>query len=370
MILDRLRQIRESKRLKAFYARNERVLVPGFLFVGFLFDLFTYRTLRPSTTFLVLGIYTIVAAGAIVYSNAFDARGTLPIPPVMTRLRLAVPLIVQFVFGALLSQSLLFYWFGGAASTSWPILAVMTGLMVSNETFRHYYLRPVVQVGVFAFAVFSYFSVLFPYMFNSLSERVFLLGALADALVCLLLVLALAHYAPTLRAKWKHLAGSVLAVCGVMITFYFLNVIPPLPLSIREAGVYHDVKKSGSVYTLITEPESWFRSWIPGKTIHLRATDPVYVFASVFSPAHLNTTIVHHWYYFDDTKDKWIGSDRFSYNIVGGREAGYRGFSFKTNVRAGAWRVDIETTRGQVLGRVGFQIDQVAELPPLYEVQT
>lgn len=369
MIIDRLRQIREAKHLKAFYAKYERLLIPGFLFVGFLFDLFAYRTLKFSTTFLILGIYAVVAAAAILYMHAFDVRASLWVRPVQTRLRLAVPLIMQFVFGALLSQSLLFYWFGGSVSSSWPILAVMTGLMISNETFRSFYLRPVVQVGVFTFALFSYCSVLFPYAFNSLSPTIFLLGALVTLAASLLLAFALSHAVEALREKQFQLVATVVVICGLMVSCYFLNLIPPIPLSIRDAGVYHNVERTAGAYRVTAETQPWFQRLISGETIHVRLNDPVYVYAAVFSPANLDTIIVHRWYYYDETKKKWIRSDQFSYKIIGGRAEGYRGFSYKSNMRLGAWRVDVETTRGQTLGRIGFTVERVTELPVLEELQ-
>ncbi|MCF1193471.1 DUF2914 domain-containing protein, partial [Mangrovimonas sp. AS39] len=53
---------------------------------------------------------------------------------------------------------------------------------------------------------------------------------------------------------------------------------------------------------------------------------------------------------------KWVSGSKISFPIKGGRNEGYRGFSKKENVFSGKWRVDIETERGQVVGRVRFDI--------------
>jgi hypothetical protein len=54
-----------------------------------------------------------------------------------------------------------------------------------------------------------------------------------------------------------------------------------------------------------------------------------------------------------------------SFHITGGRQEGYRGYSFKTNVPAGKWRVFVETPRGQVLGRYEFNVERVDQQPML-----
>jgi len=64
-------------------------------------------------------------------------------------LRLASPLIIQFTFGALLSASLIFYWFSGVLSVSWPFMILITILIISNDVFRDYYQRPLIQIGVY-----------------------------------------------------------------------------------------------------------------------------------------------------------------------------------------------------------------------------
>ena len=85
----------------------------------------------------------------------------------------------------------------------------------------------------------------------------------------------------------------------------------------------------------------------------------------MFAPTDFGTEIVHLWQYFDNNNKKWINSSRIKFPIVGGALRGYRGYSFKTNVTPGAWRVDVATLRGQVIGRVNFKVETVKNEPPL-----
>jgi len=89
---------------------------------------------------------------------------------------------------------------------------------------------------------------------------------------------------------------------------------------------------------------------------HRSEHDTVFCFASVFAPTNLNTRIFHHWQLYNENQDKWITTDRSNYAITGGRDGGYRGYTFKKNVSPGLWRIDVETEREQLLSRISFEV--------------
>ncbi len=153
-----------------------------------------------------------------------------------------------------------------------------------------------------------------------------------------------------------------------MFTLYFLNIIPPIPLAIRDAGPYHEILRENGSYTMMSEDYSILDKLIPGKTLHIQDGSRIYVYSSIFAPGKLNAIIIHEWNYYDPKLDQWITKDSLAFPISGGRDAGYRGFSFKTDLEPGRWRVNIETSRGQVLGRVKFKIEQVEKTPELIEI--
>ncbi len=62
---------------------------------------------------------------------------------------------------------------------------------------------------------------------------------------------------------------------------------------------------------------------------------------------------------YNEKNDEWITSDRTNYKISGGRDGGYRGYTLKKNIQPGLWRIDVETDREQLLGRVSFEIEKV-----------
>ena len=49
--------------------------------------------------------------------------------------------------------------------------------------------------------------------------------------------------------------------------------------------------------------------------------------------------------------------DEIGFNIIWGRDNGYRGYSYKNNVTNGKWKVEVVTDENLVLGVVDFNIN-------------
>lgn len=345
------------KAMKKFFEKYERLLMPATLILGTAVDFVTFRAINIEATFWILGIYYVIAAACITILNTRHHE----------RLRLVAKFLIQFTFGALLSASLVFYWFSGAISVSWPIMIVLAFLMVSNEVFNHYYLKPSVQVSAFYFVSFSLSVLALPYLVNSLDPIWFVIGGVAS----FVLVWALMHLLTRFAKEVRHAQRRSLLVMGAIFisvqTLYFLNVIPPIPLSLREAGVYHDISRTVSGYHLLGEQQSFLDQLNPTKKIQIKKNNRVFLYSSIFAPSELNTQIFHRWQYYDVKEEDWIDESRYGFYITGGRQAGYRGYSLKANVTQGKWRVQVETARGQVLGRVRFNVEIVDQEPKLIE---
>jgi hypothetical protein len=124
-------------------------------------------------------------------------------------------------------------------------------------------------------------------------------------------------------------------------------------------GVFHEVRKAGERFELAYQ-KHWLQFWKHSDD-PFPADEPVYCFTAVFAPVRLETTIYHHWYSRPDKTGAFSPVDRIPIRIQGGREGGYRAYTFKQGLVAGDWRVDVETEDGRVLGRVRFTVE--ADLP-------
>jgi hypothetical protein len=127
-------------------------------------------------------------------------------------------------------------------------------------------------------------------------QAVFLAGAALTVLVVLRVVQLIYWQLRSYEDREAMWAGApALALIGLLVGFYFLNWIPPVPLSLKFGGMYHEVKRSGDRFELSFE-KSWYEVWKSSDSV-LPADDPVYCFTAVFAPVALKTTIYHHWYY-------------------------------------------------------------------------
>ncbi len=352
------------QRIKRFYLRYERLLMPATLVIGFLVDYLTFTSIQITTTFALLLIYWLIAGATIAFINLYNPD---TLPQKLKYLWLFSPLIIQFTFGALLGSSLIFYWLSSAFSVSWPIILVVALLMVFNEIFRHYFLKPIVQISVYFFTTFSLFSLILPYLFNSFSPWLFVLAGTLSSILFYSYITILARAKNHIQQQKKQFLVSIFAILLVMNFFYFSNIIPPIPLSLREAGLYHDLNISGGLYHLQGEAESIWEKIIPGQILHLKAGQKMYAYTAIFAPNRLQTKILHDWQYYDPEKKEWISRHILSFTISGGRKAGYKGYSFASDVLPGKWRIYVKNERGQVLGKIQFKVEKVEQEVKLQE---
>jgi len=339
--------------LKTLYRQYERILIPGMLIFGFVADYLTFTNIEVHFALLVLAGHFALAGSAIMFMQYYDAGR---ISQKFKFVRLAAPLANQFSFGALLGASFIFYWFSASLSVSWPFMILIAALMVSNEVLRKHMLSPMVQVAAYSFISFSFFSIALPYLLNALGSQVFLLAGLGSVVFMMLYIFALARANGDITRHRTLSMRLVFLVFVIMTSLYYANVIPPIPLSIREAGVYYSVTRERNSYALVGEDESFVDRIIPGQIVYRNLGERLYVYTAIFAPADIRTQLYHQWEYYDERNEQWVKRDRLSFGVTGGRKAGYRGYSFKTNVIPGKWRVSVENERGQALGRIGFTV--------------
>ncbi|MGM0628851.1 MAG: DUF2914 domain-containing protein [Patescibacteria group bacterium] len=349
-------------KIKQFYSRYERFLIPGALLFGVITDALLFSSINFRFAFTILFLHFTVSGLVIAFIHLYN-EGFLRYGKVLRLLRIFSPLVLQYTFGALLSGFLIFYWFSSSFMASWPFIFIIVVLMVSNDLLRRYYLWMYVQVGVYFFITFSLFVLVLPFIVKSVGTVVFLAGGVLSLFVIALYLYALSRFLPKIYEKRRGLVSIVASIFILMNVMYFTNIIPPVPLNLREAEVAHFIERDNGDYLLKTEDKDFFAYLIPGKRVHLTKGDRLYFFSSVFAPVWLGADIVHHWQYYDSDQSKWTTRSRVSFPIVGGREEGYRGYSFIENVTGGKWRVLVENSRGQVIGKEGFKVKMVDEKP-------
>ncbi|MEN9405409.1 MAG: hypothetical protein RLY47_368 [Candidatus Parcubacteria bacterium] len=340
-------------RLKAFVQRYERQLSVGALVFGFILDSLTLRRVDLLAENIVLVAYLLVAGISIA---ALDLRHTrMLVHRWFAWMVTVAPIALQFAFGALFSAFVVFYLRSASFSASWPFLIFLVIMLVGNEAFRPYYERLVFHVTVLFLAVLSYSIFLVPTIVGALGTHIFLLSVVVSIAFITIFLALLSIFAPErIREERPTIVRSIALTIILVVLAYAANVIPPIPLSLNDSAVAYGVVRTGDTYQLSVEQPSLAEQFGFIQSYNRAPAEGVSVWTSVFAPIALSMPITHVWQHREN--GDWVTMSRISFPISGGRDGGYRGYSTKTNVVPGAWRVSVETPNGQVIGRVRFDI--------------
>ncbi len=346
-------------KIKLVRDKYKSYVMTGAVAVGFLIDMLTLTQIDRLFDNLIFVSHLVIIGTLIL---ALFSKNT----PFGHRFNIAkkekiLNTIIIFSFGALFSGFIIFYSRSGSFASSWPFILLLVLLMLGTEIKRHYYQTIVFQISFYYLALFSYLIFLFPVVFAKIGTGMFVASGIVSTILIFLYIRILKKID---RESYKQYISQIripIFVIFILFNFlYFTNIIPPVPLSIKFKSVYHTIETVGeNTYRGSYEEAPWYN--IFGKrsrTIHKQEGDPVYVFASVFAPTRLQTSIFHSWHYYDSEKVRWVKTDRIKIPITGGRDEGFRGFSMKRNLWPGKWKVVIETERGQRLGQIRFTISE------------
>lgn len=346
----------------------EKYLSPFALLGGFLLDNFVFLDRIDSLqSYVLLSAYMIVAAVGIVCIHVVETgrvrhASILAAAPIL-------PVVIQFAFGGLFSGFLAVYWRSASVAVSWIFVIGLAALLIGNERFRTQYVKLPFQIGVFFIVLFSFFIFFLPIIFQRIGSLMFVFSGVATIAVTALLLYALRFVVPDV---WKRERTRVTrVVVGAYLVFnvlYFTNAIPPLPLALKEAGVYHSVVRDGDAYILTAEPVPWYKRYLAYNTEYHRVLgEPVYVFSAIYASKGLQTGVMHEWQRKDE-QGNWITESTIPFTISGGREEGYRAYSSKSALSEGRWRVNVLTKNRQVIGRVSFTVIHASSTPELVEI--
>jgi hypothetical protein len=188
----------------------------------------------------------------------------------------------------------------------------------------------------------------------------FILGSFCGLALPVLIIYFL--YKKKILASIKQFRRHLQLVIGIFLflnLFYWFNWIPPVPLAMKYAGIYHHASKNHTenIYTLKYEKPEWYQFFTDDDSdFYYQEGDSAFCFASVFAPTRLTEKIAHEWQYYSKQKDDWVTTDQMVYQLTGGRDGGYRGYTFKKNLQSGRWRIDIITEDNLILGRINFMV--------------
>ncbi|HUC01777.1 MAG TPA: DUF2914 domain-containing protein [Candidatus Paceibacterota bacterium] len=353
-------------RVRGWYQKFERPISSLSLIGGFVFDALTLTRVDIFWDNFWVGAHLLIVAVSIVLANATEGGEVDVEDP--GKLHFWLVNVMQFFFGGLLSTYLVFYFRSGTIGVSWPFFAILAIAFIANERLKHHYARLAFQISILYLSVYLFCIYIIPVIVHAIGAWVFILSGVASLVVIGLFLLLLRA---TSKERFVNKGGRrvilfVVGIFAMMNIFYFTNILPPIPLSVKDAGLYETftVNAPGN-YTAQYEDQGWLGFLDPSDTIRLTPGAALFAYSAVFSPTSFNVNIVHEWQYYNASSSQWITRGKITLPVTGGADSGYRTFSEEEGLGAGAWRVDIETTQGQVIGRIGFNVIIVSSTPTL-----
>lgn len=333
------------------------------LLFGFVFDSLTLNRIDSLVDNLWLGANLLAICICIILINRDENLGEIE-----SWRRFWTLNILQFSFGALLGASFIFYFRSAALAVSWPFLLILIVALVGNEIWKKHYERLIFQLSFLYLSIFIFAIFLVPVVIGKMGALVFIFSGILSLILFWFFIILLNRLSrERFKQSRRKILISVATIYLAMNLLYFTNLIPPIPLSLKDAGIYYNVAKlpEGN-YQVLDERRPGFLSFFKfRKEMHVVPGNALFAYSAIFSPANLDVNIVHEWEYFDEREGEWEVSSRIPLHLSGGRAEGFRTFSNKAFLPQGKWRVNVVTSRGQVIGRINFKVVSSTSTPPL-----
>lgn len=340
--------------IKAFIHRHEKKLDVAFFIGGFIFDMLLIEAPDHVWGVVQQAVYLFLIAVLIHFEMLFRLHKWRP-GRWMRKIWTWRNLALHFFLGTLLNLYSLFYIKSASLFSSLIFLALMIGFILANELPIVKRAKVSAKVALYAICLFSFLAIMFPIVFGRVGWMPFAFAVVSTIFIFALQVKMLLRSVVDRAVLSRAILAPVVSIMMAFVLFYALGWIPPVPLSVKEQGVYHLIEKRGEK-VLLSYEKVWWKPWQKSDVeFHAEVGDKIYFYAQIYSPTRISDQVVIRWLQ-KDAKGVWSSSDRIPMSIHGGREEGFRGFAFKNNYTPGEWQVRVETSSGIEISRFYFDV--------------
>lgn len=260
--------------------------------------------------------------------------------------------ILQFLFGSLLSALFILYFKSSSDGLAWLLTLVLGIMLIANEFLESEYRRLTLCWSMFGLCSILFFNFAFPYVLGSVHAVWFYLSTLVGVLASYALYRHAPRHSGSIWPVW--LMGALLMLA------YRFDMIPPVPLVKQAVVVAYAVEKTPQGYWLTLEKSPWWQFWrVDSDHLVLSPGDRLVCFSAVFAPKGLHTRLLHNWEKFE--REHWVSYGTPGFQLAGGRDGGYRGYTYKTQLSSGKWRVRIQNEAGQTIAINQFMVSITAQ---------
>ena len=325
-------------------------------FTGFLIDWFLLPDIsNPLYPYIGLFYGSVVATGIIF------REWQLHLLSIGRGKRLLMSLsniVVSFALGSFLSYVFIYYVRSGDTFSSWPIYALLLIAVFINEKKFNHSTKVLIDTGFLFLGTIFYIIFNTPLIYREVSDAVFVRSIIFAFLACYTYAALLALTLYNKRLAYK---GYLLAIIMplVLAVFYFTNSIPAVPLTLRDQNLYANVSRNQTGNYDFVEirkvPQTLF-GFGSKEQVYVQKGTPLYYYSSIIAPAQVKSGVSHVFYRYNPTSKVWIQKQKLDFPIVGGRKAGYRGYSLVNSPEPGLWRVQVMVGDKRIIGQKLFTV--------------
>ena len=340
-----------------------RRLYPVLAFLGgFAWDALTIGQRVKAVDFWRLGGFLLGAGLLIVWLAWREHRRSVePVAEAGFRHRLrglawrAPYLLLQFFYGGIFSALFILYLKSAGHLGAWAGAAFLGALLVGNEFVgKRYGQRFSLVWALFSLNAILLLNFALPHAVGSLSPWWFYVATGCG----ILLTHMLWRFAPGRPGR----IGPSWGVAGFLVLAWLADMIAPVPLVKQQLAVGHGFVQKGGDFTMDVEQAPVWQIWRDqARTAHVAEGENLYGVSAVFAPLGLSAPLEHRWEVRDSAGWRLVYRNRF--NSVGGREKGYRGYSWVLNPQPGEWRFVVATQDGRTIGILPVSVERGSPSP-------
>lgn len=347
----------KNSKFTKFLKKHKKYAPLVFFIAGFTWDSLTLGRIDRLYDIVILCTYMTLLTICIYFFNLIDSEKWKN--SFIQKYGNYLPLAIQFFLGGLSSAYVIYFSRSVSLSKTASFFLILVLALFANEFLKKRLADKYLQFSAYFFVNFIFLSFFIPVILKEMNQEIFLISGVISLVSTLILIVLVYRSSPSVRIqilKWKMML-LIFGIYGFINLLYYLKMIPPVPLALDKGLVAYNIQKENNQYKVTYEVDEWYIFWRNHKiNFDRNAQEPVYVFTSIFAPTDLKKKIYHQWKWYDEQTDEWQILDKIGFEITGGRDNGYRGYSFKNNVIDGEWKVEVITEEELVLGVVDFNI--------------
>lgn len=337
---------------KNFLIKNFKHISLSLFVFGFILDYFTLPNVTSIYSIYIGGIFMLVI-GTLIYIREILGTDKINIKNEDRYVNL-LSLLIALLLGSFTSFVFVYYIRGGDIVANIPILFLILTLMLSNEFIKNK-LRLYVDLITYSIATIFYFIFAVPYVLKNINFFSFLISLLISNMFLYFYLKVIFRFKKDIL-KYK-LYNYLLIPSLFLSLIYISNIFPAVPLNLKYSGLYKEIKVSNInnvlSYDLISKIK---RNIFLKNVIKKEEVSEINFYAELQAPSNLKGNITHLWEYHDTKSGAWVKINEVKYEIIGGREGGFRGYSKITNLNLGDYRIKVLLDNKRLAGKISFTV--------------